>query len=162
MLRLVKGDGAIRLEQSAAPSPHEDPPVPAFACDITFLRKDDPAADAGAAEQRLVYGIVLEPETTDSQGDIYDAAAIESAAHGFMANYQNVGHMHTALVNDGAEVVESYIAPVDFELSGQSVKLGTWVLVVHISSDLLWDQVKSGELTGFSIGGYAERSKLAE
>lgn len=129
-----------------------------FARDVVFLRKDTAPS---ATEKRLVYGIVLEPETTDSQGDIYSAEAIEQAAHGFMANYQNIGHQHKALVNDGAEVVESYIAPLDFTLGGQQVKNGTWILVVHIASDTLWEQVKSGELTGFSIGGYAERTPIA-
>lgn len=130
---------------------------PSYQRDVTFLRKDAPAG----TERRLVYGIVLEPETVDSQGDIYSEETIETAAHGFMADYQNVGHMHRALVNDGAEVVESYVAPCDFEMGGQQVKRGTWVLVVHITSEALWEQVKSGDLTGFSIGGYAERSPVA-
>ncbi len=125
---------------------------------VAFIRKDDAA---GAVERRLVYGIVLEPETTDSQGDIYSAADIEAAAHGFMSDYQNVGHMHKALVNDGAEVVESYLAPCDLEIGGQAVKVGTWILVIHVTSDALWEQVKSGELTGLSIGGYAERTPIA-
>lgn len=122
-----------------------------------FVRKDDAAGAGAATEKRLVYGIVLEPETVDSQGDIYSADEIERAAHGFMADYQNVGHMHRALVNDGVEVVESFIAPVDLAMGDQTVKAGTWVLGVRIASDTLWEQVKSGELTGLSIGGYAER-----
>lgn len=159
LAHVVEKSGESRLalvrEPIAPAEVIEAPGAPAFARDVAFLRK------AGAAgEQRLVYGIVLEPETSDSQGDIYNAEAIEAAAHGFMADYQNVGMMHRALVNDGAEVVESYISPCDFEMGGQTVKTGTWVLVVHISSDALWEQVQSGELTGFSIGGYAERTEL--
>lgn len=123
---------------------------------IAFLRK------AGEPEEkRLVYGIVLEPETPDSQGDIYSADEIEAAAHGFMADYQNVGHMHTALVNDGVEIVESYLCPGDLEIGGQPVKAGTWILVVRVTNDQLWEQVKSGALTGFSIGGFAERVPLS-
>lgn len=123
---------------------------------IAFVKKDE-----ATVERRLVYGIVLEPETTDSQGDIYSAAEIEHAAHRFMADYQNVGHMHRALVNDGAEVVESYIAPSDLTIGDQPVKAGTWILVIHVTSDTLWEQVKTGELTGLSIGGYAERNPIA-
>lgn len=133
-----------------------DPNEPAnFDRCIAFVRKDE------AVERRLVYGIVLEPETTDSQGDIYSPDEIEQAAHQFMADYQNVGHMHRALVNDGAEIVESYIAPADLEIGGQAVKAGTWILVIHVTSDTLWEQVRSGELTGLSIGGYAERTPIA-
>ncbi len=128
----------------------------------SFVRKDDAATNADApAEKRLVYGIVLEPETVDSQGDIYSADEIEAAAHGFMSDYQNVGHMHRALVNDGAEVVESFVAPVDLAMGDQTVKRGTWILAVRVTSDTLWEQVKSGELTGLSIGGYAERVPVA-
>lgn len=155
--RVRKALDALR-SGDRAPSSESPAAAPAFARDVLFLRK---ATGTTTAEKRLVYGIVLEPETTDSQGDIYSAEVIEAAAHGFMADYQNVGHMHKALVNDGAEVVESYIAPADFELGGQTVKQGTWVLVVHVTSDALWLQVQSGELTGFSIGGFAERSPVA-
>ncbi len=121
-----------------------------------FVTKADATEDA-KPEQRIVYGIVLEPETTDSQGDIYSADVIEKAAHGFMADYQNLGEMHKALVNDGAEVVESYLAPVDMSINGTAIKAGTWLMGIRVKSDQLWKKVKSGELTGLSIGGFAER-----
>lgn len=119
---------------------------------IRMLRKAD---DLG--EQRLVWGIVLEPETVDSQGDIYSADEIARAAHLWMEQFQNTGYMHERLVNEGVRPVESYCAPCDFDLNGQQVKAGTWILCVHVLSDPLWAQVKAGELTGFSIGGYAQR-----
>lgn len=147
-----KGRAKLSVVRDAPP-----PPPPAFTRDVSFLRK---AGEEGE-EKRLVYGIVLEPETPDSQGDIYSAEEVEAAAHGFMANYQNVGSMHRVLVNDGAEVVESYIAPGDFSVGDQKVQAGTWILVVHVMSDTLWQQVTTGELTGFSIGGYAERTPIA-
>lgn len=118
---------------------------------LRFVRKDD------LGEQRLVTGIVLEPEVVDSQGDVYSADEIARAAHGWMEQFQNMGHMHQTLINSGVRPVESYCAPCDLELGGQPVKAGTWLLVVHVISDAVWAQVKAGELTGFSIGGFAQR-----
>ena len=108
-------------------------------------------------EQKLVLGIVLEPETVDSQGDIYSADEVARAAHGWMENFQNCGFMHKTLVNENVKPVESYIAPTDFELGGQTIKAGTWLLCVHVLNDAIWKQIKAGELTGFSIGGVAQR-----
>lgn len=108
-------------------------------------------------EKQIVYGIVLEPETVDSQGDIYSAEEVESAAHKYMEDFQNAGHMHQTLINQSAVVCESYLAPVDFTMGDEPVKKGTWVLAMHILNDALWGQIKDGTLTGFSIGGYAQR-----
>lgn len=110
------------------------------------------------ADERYVLGIVLEPETVDAQQDIYSAAEVREAAHKFMAEYRNRGLMHQRIVNDKVDIVESYLAPVDFEVGGQKVKKGTWLLAEHILDDELWQQVKSGALGGFSIGGSAVRN----
>lgn len=110
-----------------------------------------------SGEQRFVLGIVLEPETVDSQGDIYSADEVRLAAHVWMEDFQNLGHQHRVLVNSGVHPVESYIAPVDMNVGGQMVKSGTWLLGVHVVNDAIWDQVKTGQLTGFSIGGYAQK-----
>ena len=118
-------------------------------------------AAAAMPERQLVYGIVLEPDTTDSQGDVYSAAEIELACHRYLEDFQNVGHMHESLINGSAAVVESYIAPVDFTMGDQTVKAGTWMICVHVLNDDLWSQVKEGKLTGFSIGGWAQRIPVA-
>jgi DNA adenine methylase len=104
-----------------------------------------------------VLGIVLEPETVDAQRDIYSAAEIRDAAHKFMEEYQNIGLMHRDLVNGGVKILECYLAPTSFELDGTQVRKGTWLLAVRVLDDALWMQIKSGELTGLSIGGSAAR-----
>jgi DNA adenine methylase len=108
-------------------------------------------------EERYVLGIVLEPETLDAQKDIYSAVEIRDAAHRFMEEYRNVGLMHRELVNGRVKILESYLAPADFDLAGSRIKKGTWLLAVRILDDDLWRQVKDGEIGGFSIGGSANR-----
>jgi DNA adenine methylase len=55
------------------------------------------------------------------------------------------------------KVLENFLAPTDFTLGDTPVRKGTWLLGVRVLGDELWEKVKSGELTGFSIGGSARR-----
>lgn len=103
--------------------------------------------------KHVVYGVVLEPDVEDLQGDIISAEEIEQAAHNFMASYQIIVDRHEAMAD--ARPVESYIAPIDFEMAGQTIKTGSWVMAVKIFNVDLWDKIVAGEYTGFSIGGRA-------
>ena len=109
-------------------------------------------------EDRYVLGIVLEPETVDAQNDIYSTGEVREAAHRFMQEYQNIGLMHQDFVNGKVKILESYLAPTAFEISGTQVRKSTWLLAVRILDDQIWAQIKNGELTGLSIGGSAFRS----
>jgi uracil-DNA glycosylase family 4 len=106
-------------------------------------------------EKQIVEGIVLEPDTLDTQGDTITADEIEKAAHRFLVKSRVVGDSHKKVA--GAEVVESYIVPDDIQLGNQKVKKGSWVIGVHVTDDKLWDAIKNGEYTGFSVGGFAIR-----
>ena len=59
--------------------------------------------------------------------------------------------------SDKIKIRESYLAPVDFQLGNRKIKEGTWVMGMHIISDILWEEVKSGYITGFSIEGRSQR-----
>ncbi len=112
---------------------------------------------ADPSDERYVLGIVLEPEVIDAQGDIYSADEIREAAHRFMEEFGGLGLMHRLRVNDEVKVLENFLAPTDFTLGDTPVRKGTWLLAVRVLGDELWEKVKSGELTGFSIGGSARR-----
>jgi len=111
-----------------------------------------------AEEQQIVYGVVLEPDVVDGQGDIISADEIEQAANWWMENSQTVGSRHRERAD--ARVVQSFIAPVDFMLQGGRVKKGSWVMAVKVYDPSLWEAVKAGDITGFSIGGYGIREKM--
>jgi len=113
----------------------------------TILKRDD--------EQRLVYGVVLEPETFDLQEDSCSFDTIQKASHTYLQESRVVGDLH--LQSALASVVESYLAPCDFEMNGQQVLKGSWVMVVKVHDPVLWKSVLDGEYTGFSIGGFGER-----
>lgn len=111
-------------------------------------------------EARIVYGVVLEPHTTDLQGDVLSIDTIENAAHKYLIEHRTVGDNHSQKAR--AEVVESYLAPADMELGGQKISKGSWVMAVHVIDDELWKSVKSGDYSGFSIGGTGARTKIEE
>jgi len=118
---------------------------------IPLIKGGDPG------DERYVLGIVLEPEVVDAQGDIYSPDEVRQAAHRFMEEFGGLGLMHRMRVNGQVKVLESYLAPVDFAVGETRVRKGTWLLAVRILSDGLWNEVKEGKLTGFSIGGSARR-----
>lgn len=110
-----------------------------------------------AEEERIVFGVVLEPDEVDSQNDTIPAEEIRKAAHTFMQEYGTLGIQHGENAGGKLAILESFIAPVEFEVSGEVVKAGSWLMKERVVDDGLWSQVKKGDLTGFSIGGSAIR-----
>ncbi|MGG4085231.1 XkdF-like putative serine protease domain-containing protein [Bacillus velezensis] len=123
---------------------------PDFQKEVKVLAKE-------ANEQKLVYGIVYEPDTVDAHGDFMTAAEIEKAAHGFLKDAREIDKQHDFQGGVG-EVVESYVAPADFEMNGETIKKGSWVLVTK-ASEAVWDEIKKGEITGYSMAGIADIAK---
>lgn len=74
-----------------------------------------------------------------------------------MENFARMGLIHRAFRGSDVKILESYLAPVTPDLDGTTIKKGIWLLAIRILGDDLWDKVKSGDLTGFSIGGSAAR-----
>ncbi|MEC1665514.1 XkdF-like putative serine protease domain-containing protein [Bacillus halotolerans] len=126
---------------------------PDFQKEVKVLTKE-------ADEQKLVYGIVYEPDTVDAHGDFMTAAEIEKAAHGFLKDAREIDKQHDFKGGVGA-VVESYVAPADFEMNGETIKKGSWVLVTKASEEI-WEEIKKGEITGYSMAGIADIAKQEE
>ena len=49
--------------------------------------------------------------------------------------------------------------PATFKMRGKTVVKGTWIMTVKVTDDELWAMCKSGDITGFSIGGVASSHK---
>ncbi|PNU22877.1 phage portal protein [Bacillus stratosphericus] len=121
-----------------------------FQKEIKVIAKADDA-------QRLVYGIVYEPNVADAHGDYMTPEEIEKAAHGFLKDAREIDKQHDFQGGVG-EVVELYIAPSDFEMGGEVIKKGSWVLVTK-ASDEIWEKIQKGEITGYSMAGTADIGK---
>ncbi len=111
-------------------------------------------------EKRLVYGVVLVPDEVDSQGDIMPSDVVEEAAHDYLASSRALSKMHVEPAT--ASVVESYTAPCDVRLGTEEVKKGSWVIAVKVADPELWEGIRSGTYSGFSVGGLAERVAEAQ
>ncbi len=122
-----------------------------------------------ADDLRYVLGIVLEPNDgkngnpldPDAQQDVYSAEDVRDAAWAFLAKYRGLGVMHQREAGEQEmEVVESFVAPVDFTMDGQEIRKGTWLLGAIVHSNELWKKVKSGDFGAWSIDGEARRGPL--
>lgn len=125
---------------------------PNVEADVKLLKRDE--------AQQIVYGVVYEPDVVDAHGDFMDAGEIEKAAHVFLKEFRNIDKQHDFTSKVG-EVIESYIAPADFELGGQTVTKGTWMMAVKVVDDV-WQSIQKGEYTGFSLAGYGNVEKAQE
>lgn len=113
-------------------------------------------------DKQLFYCVVLEPETEDLEGDVISSEEIEKTAHGYAVESRVVGYAHKKdssgkIVLADADVVETFIAPVDFTIGAESIKKGSWVLGVKVNDSDLWQTIVKGDFDGVSIGGLGER-----
>lgn len=109
-------------------------------------------------EQRVVYGVVYEPDTVDAQGDHATGEEIRKACHGYMMNSRRTGLMHKDDITEKAPAVENYLAPNDMIIGNQRVKKGSWIMAHKIHDDGIWKDIKEGRLTGLSMSGKAVAS----
>lgn len=115
---------------------------------------------ADEEEERIVFGVVLEPNEVDAQNDTISEEEIRQAAHKFMEDFGNLGLQHKEIVNGKLVLLETFIAPVPFEVNGEKVKKGSWLFKERVVDNALWAAVKKGDFTGFSIGGSAIRKPI--
>lgn len=111
------------------------------------------------AENHYVTGIVYEPMAEDSHGNFMTEDEITKAAYYFAKNGNKVDLQHSFEPLDGAAVVESWIAKADFEIDGEAIQKGTWLMTVEVADESVWDGIKKGEITGFSMGGLGNYSE---
>lgn len=112
------------------------------------------------SEAHFVTGIVYEPMVEDSQGNYMTAEEIEKSCYWFLKNGSGNDLQHNFEQQEGVEVVESWIAKTDFELGGEAIKKGTWLMTVEITDPAIFESVQKGDITGFSMGGTGVYSEV--
>jgi len=112
-------------------------------------------------EQRLVYGwayvsTVNGQVSLDHSGEYIKPEELVKAATNFMLDVRVAKAMHTG--SQVGEIVHSL--PVTKEIAnslGLSTNKEGWIICVKVHDDNVWEQVKVGKLSAFSIGGRALR-----
>lgn len=125
----------------------------------TWVEKADSANYLGK-----VMTVALVPDQVDQQGDTVTAAEIEKAAHDWLTDSRRHGADHK--VGADATPIESYIAPTDFEITGNdgqkhTVVKGSWVVVSQVKDAALFADIVAGRKGGVSIEGTGVRGEDA-
>jgi len=129
-----------------------------------------PVTKAGKMKQ-LVYGVVLEPNSFDSQDDFMLPHHVEETAHGYLkkairgqSSVAKLQHRGVGFRKDRPSIVpvESFIAPCDFTPEGgtEMIKKGSWVMCMHVEDSALWQDFLDGKYQAFSVGGTGVRQSL--
>ncbi|MCM1530113.1 MAG: XkdF-like putative serine protease domain-containing protein [Alistipes sp.] len=111
------------------------------------------------SSNHYVTGVVYEPLVEDAHGDFMTEEEITKAAYWFAKNGSGTDIQHSFEAEEGVSVVENWIAKADFEINGESISKGTWLITAEVQNDEIWDKISKGEITGFSMGGQGKYSK---
>lgn len=134
-------------------------------CDVrdraVRIVKSATSADAREQDEHFIFGVVLVPNEPDSQGDIYSAEEVRKAAHAYMEDAGGTFKiMHAGKAIEGLKVLETYVTKVSETHNGETFPIGTWLMAARVIDLELWESIKKGVFTGFSIGGSAVRESL--
>jgi hypothetical protein len=111
-------------------------------------------------EERMALFVVLSPEDEDAHGDIYSEKEVEKACIQYNQHCRKANLYHRMETEDFS-IVQSFVTPVGFtDDTGREIKKGTWLAWTKFDNEALWNDVKSGEFTGLSVGCRASVEEL--
>lgn len=118
----------------------------------TILKTDD--------EQRIVWGwAYVSTEKgellTDTQGDSIEPVEMVKMANDFMLSARTAKAMHQG---EGiGEMIHSLPLTADLAKAlGIETEREGWIVGMKVHDDAVWERVRAGEFSGFSIGGRAK------
>ena len=161
-LALVPKD---RFEELTLPSEVSKEPEPLV---IQLVKKEEgaetekPVDFVKNQEQRLVGGIIYEPNVVDADGDVIDNP--DDIFHAMKTFMLKGGIMKVMHEGEAVSVypVESFQPETDIEKGGSTIPAGAWYMTAYVDDDGLWEKCKNGEFTGFSMSGRANFEVLEE
>ena len=117
---------------------------------------------AASAPLQVAYSVaypVFPPGEADADADMMTASEVEKMAHLWMADSQRYDLQHQVLdiPKSEAVIVESYLAPIDFDWpladgTTKHITKGSWIVATKFGPQL-WPAVESGEIAAYSIRG---------
>jgi len=96
----------------------------------------------------------------DSYNDVIEPDTLEAAAYVFNLNFRETGVMHKG-ASVGRLVESFFVTPeklAKMNLPTDALPIGWWV-GFHVEDDDVWEQVKKGTYSMFSIQGTAVRQE---
>ena len=108
--------------------------------------------------ERLVTGIVADPENIDSYGQMIEEDVVRKMALMFLERFGNMGTDHAKdedgnpiILNEDIIIVENWVTREEGTVGGERVPKGAWLLTCRIISDEIWQRVVDDELNGYSF-----------
>lgn len=146
---------------------------PAIERDFVFFNKAEVKFQSIDDEKRLVAGPLLVPDKRilrlDEQNQPYHvyftADTIEKIAQKYMMKKYNdsVTYEHAAKIG-GVSLVESWVVANSIKDKsnhyGFTMPKGTWFGIFKVNNDKLWNDIKQGRVSGFSIEGEFEHKQV--
>lgn len=121
------------------------------------------------ARKKQLFAYVLVPDVVDWQGDVISAAEVEKACNSFMMNLGKGEQLGTG-TGLNHQIFEQVGYPIQsaIDVDGALGKAlgfpnpipGAWLFGLQ-ASDVTWKSVEKKELTGFSIGGFGDRTPIS-
>jgi hypothetical protein len=132
----------------------DDNGKPMFDRTVPIIKTDD--------EKKIAYGIVYSPNEEDAHGDYSTEKSIEEACYNFMKNKRTneVDKQHDLDTQNDQYVGESWIVKENDALFPKEV--GGWAVGIKVEDEEIWKSIKSGEITGISMYGYAEKVEKSD
>lgn len=140
---------------------------PAIEENFIALSKHEVELKEVNAEKRILMGAALIPnkkiyrvnQKKEEYYIYFSEDTVRQAAHLFQinSNQNNATYEHKTELKD-MSVVESWIiddAEMDkSKVYGFDLPKGTWMILMKVNNDEVWQKVKAGKVKGFSIEGY--------
>lgn len=123
---------------------------------VEFVKVDE--------DRHLIGGIVYHsgPDApADTEGDYVDSEEeLFEAMKSWMINGQAMKIMHKGRTKE-IPLVECFQAEADTKKGGKRVPKGAWYITNYVPDDDLWQAIKDGEITGYSMGGRGRAEEVA-
>lgn len=157
------GRSAVVIDPPADAVNKSVAPVSLDSNDTAFSQHVPVVKSTNESGDFLLFGVVMRPLAVDAHGEFADAILVRKSSHDFLAGYgtdNGMGVQHKEF-DHPIELVESAIETVDHEKHGLQVLAGDWTVTARVNDDALKEQVTKSALTGFSIGGFGSKTKIA-
>ena len=105
-------------------------------------------------DEQIICGIIYETDEIDTDGDTANMEEILKASNYFMEKVLKYKLMHKYNFTK-IKLLQNVVAPTSFEMKGRTIQRGTWYQICHILDKEVWNDIKSGKITGFSMAGTA-------
>lgn len=121
--------------------------------------KMDMAIEKANDELQIVYGWANVSEVhnqpiKDLQGDIIESEILEKAAYDFMENSRRADKAHKEQ-GVGVVVESMYFSKEKKDMLGIDLQNTGWWVGIKVLDKSLWQDIKDGKYSMFSIGGWA-------